>query len=254
MKILLIGNGFDLAHKLPTKYSDFLDLCEGINSGFSPNASDNMRYRDFSSIVSDDIRMKFKDFVVFNAWINHLIERRTVLGDKWIDFEAEINYVIMTIYNSIESSSYEKYKSGATSFNSLIRTIREKYNSRFTYKMLFEYLLKELKDLTKALEMYFYYYVDKKPVVQISLINSLKFNKLLSFNYTTTYTENYPCFDVDDFQSCYIHGKACETRDADNCNLVLGYDDHYLEDGKAILETIPFEKYYQRIIKMNTAV
>ncbi len=26
MNILLIGNGFDLAHDLPTKYTDFLDF------------------------------------------------------------------------------------------------------------------------------------------------------------------------------------------------------------------------------------
>jgi len=26
-KILILGNGFDLAHKLPTKYSDFLEFC-----------------------------------------------------------------------------------------------------------------------------------------------------------------------------------------------------------------------------------
>ncbi len=28
MNILIIGNGFDLAHGLPTKYGDFLDFCE----------------------------------------------------------------------------------------------------------------------------------------------------------------------------------------------------------------------------------
>ena len=28
MNILIIGNGFDLAHKLPTKYSDFLMFCK----------------------------------------------------------------------------------------------------------------------------------------------------------------------------------------------------------------------------------
>ena len=27
MKILIIGNGFDLAHGLPTKYTDFLQIC-----------------------------------------------------------------------------------------------------------------------------------------------------------------------------------------------------------------------------------
>lgn len=28
MNILIIGNGFDLAHGLPTKYGDFLDFCQ----------------------------------------------------------------------------------------------------------------------------------------------------------------------------------------------------------------------------------
>ncbi len=28
MNILVIGNGFDLAHGLPTKYGDFLELCK----------------------------------------------------------------------------------------------------------------------------------------------------------------------------------------------------------------------------------
>lgn len=31
MKILVIGNGFDLEHGLPTKYKDFLDFMQGIN-------------------------------------------------------------------------------------------------------------------------------------------------------------------------------------------------------------------------------
>ena len=30
MNILLIGNGFDLAHGLPTKYTDFLIFCKMI--------------------------------------------------------------------------------------------------------------------------------------------------------------------------------------------------------------------------------
>ncbi|MDE6636254.1 MAG: bacteriophage abortive infection AbiH family protein, partial [Lachnospiraceae bacterium] len=30
MKILLIGNGFDLAHQLPTKYTDFLEFVKVI--------------------------------------------------------------------------------------------------------------------------------------------------------------------------------------------------------------------------------
>lgn len=31
MNILIIGNGFDLAHQLPTKYTDFLNFMKFIN-------------------------------------------------------------------------------------------------------------------------------------------------------------------------------------------------------------------------------
>lgn len=30
--ILVIGNGFDLAHKLPTKYGNFLEFCKRVNA------------------------------------------------------------------------------------------------------------------------------------------------------------------------------------------------------------------------------
>ena len=29
-KLLILGNGFDLAHELPTKYSHFLDFCREV--------------------------------------------------------------------------------------------------------------------------------------------------------------------------------------------------------------------------------
>lgn len=34
MKVLVIGNGFDLEHGLPTKYKDFLDFIKIINNIF----------------------------------------------------------------------------------------------------------------------------------------------------------------------------------------------------------------------------
>lgn len=38
MNILLIGNGFDLAHGLPTTYNDFLTFLEYINSDSSTSS------------------------------------------------------------------------------------------------------------------------------------------------------------------------------------------------------------------------
>lgn len=43
MDILIIGNGFDLAHKLPTTYIDFLHFFHHIKANFhSPNCSNTL--------------------------------------------------------------------------------------------------------------------------------------------------------------------------------------------------------------------
>ena len=48
VNILIIGNGFDLAHHLPTQYSDFLDF---INAFLKPDGSD---YSDFIETIKTD--------------------------------------------------------------------------------------------------------------------------------------------------------------------------------------------------------
>lgn len=249
MNILLIGNGFDLAHGLPTKYTDFLDLCEGLSSGINPLSNPGI-CRDFYQSVGKQY-LVFKGLIGYNAWLEHFKSRRRMLGNSWIDFESEIKEVVMMIYNSVGLSTGEFYCCDFPALRSLDKVVRDKYQKRqYTYKMYFDCLYKELIELTKAMNIYFDSYVDSFRPDLISYFSNHDFDRLLSFNYTTTYTNLYAKFEGD-FQYCYIHGKTKLEDNAFDCPLVLGYDDHYLEDGKAILETIPFEKYYQRIIKQT---
>lgn len=248
MKILLIGNGFDLAHGLPTKYTDFLDLCEGLSSGINPLSNTGI-CRDFYISVGKHY-FEFKGLIGFNAWLEHFKDRRRIIGDSWIDFETEIKEVVMLIYNSIGLSSGDFFCSNFPVISSLDKVVRRKYKKDCTYKMYFDYLYKELIELTRAMNIYFDSYVNFFRPDLISYFSNHKYDRLLSFNYTNTYTNLYATFE-DDFQYCYIHGKTKLEDAVFDCPLVLGYDDHYLEDGKAILETIPFEKYYQRIIKQT---
>ena len=46
--ILVIGNGFDLAHHLPTQYSDFLDFVNAYKE------QDNNVYSNFINIMKKD--------------------------------------------------------------------------------------------------------------------------------------------------------------------------------------------------------
>ena len=81
-------------------------------------------------------------------------------------------------------------------------------------------------------------YVNRKNAKIINYFKSRSMDKVLSFNYTCTYTENYSV----EPECCYIHGRADLAKDV--CNLVLGFDDHYIEGAETIPELIPFEKYY----------
>ncbi len=57
MDILLIGNGFDLAHKLPTKYTDFLNFCEIIESEKKMNKKQNNNFI-ISKVISQMLLKK----------------------------------------------------------------------------------------------------------------------------------------------------------------------------------------------------
>jgi len=251
MKILLIGNGFDLAHNLPTTYNNFLDVCDGIVREHSPNPSVNKIYIEFCENTENSIYEIFKQKVIINAWIIHFIKKRRELGDSWGDFESEIEYVNRIILNEKDKSKSDRYET-IGSISDLSRTVREKIGRKpLTYKMFFDCLFSELNDLIDALNIYFSCFIAKKHVDKVDAVSRLNVDRLISFNYTTTYTDNYDIFDKPDFKYCYIHGQAKSIGSGILNNIVLGFDDHYLESGRAVIETVPFEKYYQRIIKQT---
>ena len=95
-----------------------------------------------------------------------------------------------------------------------------------TYRELFLKLDEEKKKLVKALALYMDSFVGKIKVNSLPIIEKYHFDKLLSFNYTSTYEDLYS----DDIETCYIHGKP--GGDLTNNNMVLGFDDHYIDGNK----------------------
>ncbi len=81
MNILVIGNGFDLAHGLPTSYKDFLEF------------TDN--YMSYAKSINDNLLSELKTLVSNNCWLEYF--KRTYIGNGWIDFEKEMSNVIMMI-------------------------------------------------------------------------------------------------------------------------------------------------------------
>jgi len=134
MKILLIGNGFDLEHNLPTSYNDFLLFCLKVMPIFSSDedftiqkykqdylenwnidesvkqtliAAFDSRYVDKESITdleydtgirtANNELNELYSYIKFNTWLRYFQECSHKFGRNWIDFESEISRVIKAL-------------------------------------------------------------------------------------------------------------------------------------------------------------
>ena len=118
--ILVIGNGFDLAHGLQTKYTNFFDFVNAQSkmsvSGIPDcyfNMFKNLQYdiqgRLQSSWLSQSNLSEYMP--IDNIWMgyfNNVREHNNQLGEDWVDFEKEIEYVIQKIEYLITNNSHKE--------------------------------------------------------------------------------------------------------------------------------------------------
>ena len=244
MDILIIGNGFDIAHGLKTSYKDFLDFCVERNS---------------KRIVG---LVNYGTTFIDNIWLKHFLLRQDELGKTWIDLEEEIFKVIGELssnakfhpitnpdfmfpaefvirkgvvdfkfsniaefitpssyyyptnnngYTEVETRDFSSIHYFVKDFDSLVRLIYDK-----------------LREFTKEFEKYLIENVNACLQSQVAsgYKLTLKTSRLyvLSFNYTNTceslyqYNCNTLAKDLK-IETTYVHGKASSSGDS---NLVLG--------------------------------
>ena len=104
MNILVIGNGFDLAHGLPTSYGDFLKYVEAFNRVKDSSEEMNSQYYSYFKLLktsNSNIYNELDKLISDNIWFRYFIriyESRKQDGkDGWIDFESEISTVIQAL-------------------------------------------------------------------------------------------------------------------------------------------------------------
>ena len=132
MNILVIGNGFDLAHGLPTRYTDFLDFIKSFIDCYkkAQNNQIDWVYYDthkesnaflkkwFSSFYENDngqskaekeaavkIIEELKENIESNIWIEYFLQNPMYQKENWIDFENEISKVIQSLDNDMHGLS-----------------------------------------------------------------------------------------------------------------------------------------------------
>lgn len=250
MNTLVIGNGFDLAHKLPTNYVDFLSF---ILKGY------------YSDLGNSQFEEEFKFLKEKNFWVSYFSNKSNAQR-TWIDFESEISKLIKSLdfvikYNSIEGGKFSHIELtnyihvdivpevALSTFDEFSRVwnISEK---RLDDPGVINSLAENLNTLVRGLETYLDCIVNKLPIQVMSPdIKDIIFDKVLSFNYTGTYERVYSKLN-EKIEYDFIHGNADSCREYEENNMVIGIDE-YLPDGlkNRDVKFIQFKKYYQRIHK-----
>ncbi|EJT6492901.1 bacteriophage abortive infection AbiH family protein [Clostridium perfringens] len=289
MNILVVGNGFDLAHGLPTKYWDFMMFIKSFKEMEHLSKDKLLKLSEFKRLNADvqnyltkdevfnkdnrsDIVKELSQLISNNVWIEYFDDKIQSYENKgWIDFESEISDVVQALDYYIEWRSHY-LKNNGTNFDKkddtkeslmyeflicLKKTTKlevEKININYFYgdslKEIIDELNNHLNGLIRCLEIYITEIIEKiDEYKKIKQIQDLSIDKLISFNYTNTYKNLYEPYG-NKVEYDYLHGKADVNRDIKENNMVLGIEEYLKgEDRDNKLELVEFKKYFQRIYK-----
>lgn len=277
MNILLIGNGFDLAHELPTKYRDFLEFIKVIRQVLQVKKDDDLKKINWKNIhlqlkemienkmgnVDNNIfsqEQLWKLLIDNNFWIEYFLQCPMYQKENWIDFESEISNVIQSIDTDMKDSNlklddgvsivsnvylekffYKRLPAAVLDFGQSVQVI--------TFREIRDILHQDLNKLTRAFEIYLCEYVEKIEIEKFSNgIKTLGIDHVLSFNYSHTYQKLYG--RSKNIKYDYIHGETKSDNTIESNNMVLGIDEYLHKKSKdKEIDFIAFKKYYQRIYK-----
>ena len=215
----------------------------------------------------------FKRLLSDNFWIVHFED--VEIKNNWVDFESEVSKICEVLEIALGDSNSGDDNTDVTRD---ISEVRDKFRrffcqglgyrvlkkqginleslkdtNRISVEVLFkirDILVDSLDRLTLALELYLIRVVEGRVLPKIEPVDTftkLNIDKVLSFNYTHTWSKLYTTDEV-----VYLHGQTREQIKHNQSPLVLGMNES-LEGEKSSQNTnlIKFKKYYQRIRKLT---
>lgn len=228
MKILMIGNGFDLEHGLPTKYTDFLDYIITFRGYYARVYQGQVKPRcdadkgDYFEKLFSDKKNHYKvealqAMTKDNLWIDYFIkvrEQHLKNKENWIDFESEISRIVQDLdeFQKIAGSSsrteeYYHYK------EKLREILEQEDLTPEAIPKTIDKLMLELNKLICALEIYLDDYVGGKEIILYNPdIAQIHPDNVISFNYTDTFRKVYCEYDTNTLPS-FVHGMATDHTD-----------------------------------------
>lgn len=288
MNILIIGNGFDLAHKLPTTYTDILkffkiiritstwagDKTSFINKHIcNYDASDyiktyikdafSTRQRNLNGIASNSnlLVQEIYDNLTDNIWYEYLLdvyEKGKMKGINWIDFESEISSIIEQIDRFQENLSMPfdiKSSDGNEKLRIFLsklefKTIIENKYSYKSHKQTYQdFLDKSYYDLRRFVRCMEIYLLECVEKQPINILSQDIINTNANYILCFNYTHTYKKL-YDNSNKAEIHYLHGETQDnIDSNNMVLGINEYYSTSEKDQHTNYNiYKKFTQRVI------
>ena len=204
MNMLIIGNGFDLAHKLPTSYKDFLKFVEEVQDfvefrKVAKNMARSKKYFNFLlefSTTKSGIKCisDICNFSKDNLWIDYfnryLNDDNLSFKENWIDFELEISKFVQVL-DSMNKSKNHCIKNDYEIF----------INNNYSFKAKtsdVSFLENLYPNLIKNHHASFFLAENKKGyLIELTFFNNLKKQLTNDLNYLIR------CLEI--YLSCYIN-------------------------------------------------
>lgn len=236
-KIFIIGNGFDLAHGLKTRYSDFL-LWYINQTIVRCNSSPNLIENGFFKLTI------LQPFKYFPSEFQSLEDFQQFVTNREVQFVIKSDFFKTIFYRAIEAGwvdiEYEYFRE--------IKRIYKKYEvhdierNSFAHKDVFQlnnYIALIQDNLTSYLQTIKSNQIDDKIKnhfqTELAAIENDKDQiLLLNFNYTDTIWLYTPSFGRYNYIVVNIHGRLNDTQNP----IIFGYGDE-------------MDEYYQRIENIN---
>ena len=106
MNILIVGNGFDLAHGLPTKYSDFLDF---ITLYITKYHSDWVRWGLVDDDDNDESKWKNRRWSFYHTVLESLKSDVSAQTKKLFDKHGDDFHALLTSEDSLKNFQYNSF-------------------------------------------------------------------------------------------------------------------------------------------------
>lgn len=259
MNILIVGNGFDLAHGLPTRYSDYVhQISEEL---------------DFKQYLGERYEIDEESYQLFirvkKSTLFRYIEHRC--EDGWVDFENELRLIVDDTSDFEKHLSRQSKKADDGLYNELLfwdsRVVKVKSSflqmtldsngkgpwAGNEFNHVEDTIIQQIFDFISLFKKYIVWVntVELPKKSPISLIDEIKIDHFLSFNYTPTFLKLYSSASaLSQKNICYVHGRLDEDS---NAPIVMGVgSDFYNADlNEYFLKTFKFYQRYKYCTDLN---